>query len=217
MVNDPYRVLGVPSTATNQEIKKSYRNLARKYHPDANPGDKSSEQKMKEINAAYDQVTRYKHTIGNTGAGTSGSYRSNDPFAGYSGYGGFGGYQRSGTSYQRESAEMRSARNYINSRYYQDAIYVLNNIMDRNARWYYYSALAYAGLGDRIKAQQFAQRAVQMEPGNPDYFILLVSLQNRQQAYGQATRRYNSPFETFAKFFIGFLVLNLLARFLGVC
>ncbi len=215
MANDPYRVLGVSSTATDEEIKKSYRNLAKRYHPDANPGDKSSEQKMKEINAAYDQVTRNKHTIGSTTSGTNSSYRSSDPF---SGFGGFGSYQwQSNTSYQKESAEMRSARNYINSRYYQDAIYVLNNIMDRNARWYYYSALAYAGLGDRLKALQYAQKALQMDPGNPDYFILLARLQNQGQTYRRTTKQYRSPVETIAKLFFGLLLLNLLARFLGVC
>lgn len=49
-----YEVLGVEKTATSEEIKKAYRNLAFKYHPDRNQGDKAAEEKFKQINAAYD-------------------------------------------------------------------------------------------------------------------------------------------------------------------
>ena len=55
-MNDPYAVLGVSKNATEAEITKAYRALARKYHPDLNPGDKTAEAKMKEINAAYEQI-----------------------------------------------------------------------------------------------------------------------------------------------------------------
>ena len=51
---DYYSILGVPRDASEQDIKKAYRRLARKYHPDVNPGNKSAEAKFKEINAAYE-------------------------------------------------------------------------------------------------------------------------------------------------------------------
>ena len=53
MNTDFYHVLGVPRTASADEIKKAYRKLALKYHPDQNPGNKTAEDKFKEINAAY--------------------------------------------------------------------------------------------------------------------------------------------------------------------
>lgn len=54
VVRNPYEVLGVPSTATAAEIQSSYRKLAKKLHPDLNPGDKAAEEKFKEVAAAYD-------------------------------------------------------------------------------------------------------------------------------------------------------------------
>src|SRR5262247_233245 len=51
---DYYSTLGVAKTANAKEIKQAYRKLARKYHPDVNPGDKAAESKFKEINEAYE-------------------------------------------------------------------------------------------------------------------------------------------------------------------
>ena len=54
MVNDPYQILGVSRDASEDEIRQAYRRLAKKYHPDLNPGDAQAAQKMNEINEAYD-------------------------------------------------------------------------------------------------------------------------------------------------------------------
>jgi len=54
---DYYGVLGVPKGANEKDIKNAYRKLARKYHPDMNPGDKSSEEKFKELNEAYEVLS----------------------------------------------------------------------------------------------------------------------------------------------------------------
>lgn len=56
MADDPYRVLGVSPDATDAEIKRAYRKLARQHHPDRNPGDAAAEGRFKEIQAAYDQI-----------------------------------------------------------------------------------------------------------------------------------------------------------------
>lgn len=58
-MRDPYQVLGVPSTATDEEVKKAYRNLAKKYHPDNyhdDPLADLAQEKMKEINEAYEEI-----------------------------------------------------------------------------------------------------------------------------------------------------------------
>ncbi|HBA64449.1 MAG TPA: molecular chaperone DnaJ, partial [Lachnospiraceae bacterium] len=88
---DPYKVLGVDRNATDEEVKKAYRNLSRKYHPDANinnPNKDAAEQKFKEVQQAYEQIMKERTegpADGYGGYGTSG---------GFGGFGGFGGYQQ---------------------------------------------------------------------------------------------------------------------------
>ena len=66
MVADPYKVLGVAPTASEEEIKKAYRDLSKKYHPDLNPGDENAAKKMSDINAAYDQIQKATANAWNT-------------------------------------------------------------------------------------------------------------------------------------------------------
>ena len=54
---DYYATLGVSKTATDKEIKQAFRKLARKYHPDVNPGDKAAEARFKEINEAHEVLS----------------------------------------------------------------------------------------------------------------------------------------------------------------
>jgi molecular chaperone DnaJ len=213
-MTDPFQVLGVSRDASDEEIKKAYRALTKKYHPDRNPGDASAEQKMKEINAAYDQIKVFKETgvdpsqqqagagYGRQGAYQSGYQQNGYYYRGY-GAGGFGfdpfgfgeafrqqqqqQYRQSGPG-AGESNEMRAAYNYIAARHYQEALHVLSTIQQRTARWYYYSALANAGIGNKITALEHAKRAYQMEPDNYEYQSLLQQLQQggrQYQTYGQ--------------------------------
>ena len=89
-MNDPYKVLNVSPSASDEEVKKAYRDLARKYHPDNyhdNPLADLAQEKMKEINAAYEEVQKSRSNRGDRGAGSAASNGSYGQ-----GYGGYTGY-----------------------------------------------------------------------------------------------------------------------------
>lgn len=181
---DPYKILGVSRDATDEEIKKAYRTLSRKYHPDANinnPNKAQAEEMFKKVQQAYEQIMKERQY------GQSGSQGGYGGFGGFGGFGGYGQRQRS----DNDPIELQAAANYINSGSYQDALNVLNRMTERSARWYYLSALANANLGNQINALEHARRAVQMEPNNTQYKNLVNQLesggqwyQNRSDGYG---------------------------------
>ena len=126
---DPYSVLGVSRNATDEEIKKAYRKLSRKYHPDANinnPNKDQAEEKFKEVQQAYEQIMRERE-YGSSG-GSSGGYGG----YGYGGFGGFGGQQRQSTYEDEESVRRRAAANFVQSGHYQEAMNVLNSLSQKN-------------------------------------------------------------------------------------
>ncbi len=94
---DYYEILGVSRNATDKEIKQAYRRLARKHHPDVNPGDKSAEAKFKEINAAYEVLSESEKRKKYDQFGENWQYA--DQFAGWQG-GAFGDFARTGTTFE---------------------------------------------------------------------------------------------------------------------
>lgn len=169
MIDDPYKVLGVSPDASDEEIKRAYRRLAKKYHPDLNPGDEEAARKMQEVNTAYEQIKNPEK------AAPSGGY---DPFGGY--------YQRQSTG---DDQYQQAAAQYLRFGRYQEALNALQNASERNARWYYLSALANDGLGNSVMALEHIRRAVSMEPDNLQYLQVLQQIEQggvhyRQQAGG---------------------------------
>ena len=177
MVYDPYQVLGVSRGASDEEIKKAYRSLSRKYHPDANinnPNKAVAEEKFKQVQQAYDQIMKEKEMGASYGGSGYGSY------GGFGGFGdfGFGGYQqRQSTGGSEYENHLRAAANYIQSRHFKEALNVLNAMQSRNAQWYYYSAIANNGIGNNVMALDHAKKAVSMEPNNMQYRQLLQQLE----------------------------------------
>ncbi len=190
---DPYKVLGIAPGATDEEIKRAYRNLSRKYHPDANvnnPDRAQAEEKFKEVQMAYDQIMKQKQQGYSYGSGYGGG--------GAYGYGGFGygrtngayGNSGYGSSASGESVEMQAAANYIRNRCFKEALHVLDGISDRTARWYYYSAMAIAGRGNMETPRSHASRVVNMEPGKR-----------------QSTRSMQEPSRSNSRRFSGFALM----------
>ena len=187
MIDDPYKVLGVSPDASDEEIKRAYRQLAKKYHPDLNPGDAEAARKMQQVNAAYEQIKNPEKAYQNQRSGSSGGYGGGyDPFGGYGPFGGDRGQQ--GSSYVSAAAQ------YIGFGRYRVALNVLSQVPDRDARWYYLSALANDGLGNQVTALEHIRKAVSMDPGNSEYLAAL----NQIEQGGQAYRRQAGNFTGFS-------------------
>ena len=155
MFDDPYKVLGLTPDATDEQVKQAYRRLAKKYHPDMNPGDPHAAKMMNDINAAYDQIknppqqTTYQNAY--------------DPFHGW--------YHQQQEQTESGHSGVQAARHFIRFGSYQSAVNALQGVpaAERNAEWYYLSAVANANLGNRVTAEEHIRKAVELEPGNELY------------------------------------------------
>ena len=175
-MTDPYKVLGISPDATDEEVKKAYRTMAKKYHPDLNPGDKNAEQKMKEINEAYDRIKN-----------GSASQSSNQ---GYGNGGYYGGYEQANWQQRFDSTELNAAYNYVRARHFKEALHILSTVSNRNADWYYLSAVANMGMGNRVTALEHAKKAAQLDPANDEYVALADHLEYSGKNYRQQSVHY---------------------------
>lgn len=201
---NPYKVLGVSPNASDEEVKKAYRRLSRKYHPDANinnPNKNLAEEKFKEINIAYDQIVKEREegmawaNRGYSGdSAKSNFYENYGDFTNFGGYSGdFGGYKRKERQqgpYDEKNVRYQAAVNFINNGHFKEAVTVLETVIDRDSKWYYYSAAANMGLGNNVTAIEHAQQALYMEPGNREYIELVKRLENGSNFYGDMGRYY---------------------------
>lgn len=173
-MRDPYEVLGVSRNASQEEIKKAYRELSRKYHPDSyanNPLADLAEEKFKEVQEAYQQIMNGQAS---SGYGTDSSY---------SGYGNT--YQQNTYGQSGNGQMYTDVRNMLNARRYNDALNVLRPMGNRTAEWHYCYAVASLGIGNNSDAMEHALQAANMEPGNTEYASFLRHLQNQNSRYQQ--------------------------------
>lgn len=176
---DPYKVLGISSSASDAEVKEAYRKLAKKYHPDnyqETPLKDVANDKMKEINEAYDNIMKMRKNGGSgnysyqTGSSSSYSQRSSWANANY------------GTN-----SSFRDVRQMIYLRRIADAEAVLNGVAEENrtAEWYYLKGVVAVNRGWFDEATNYVTRACQMDPTNAEYRRGLNDLNNRRNGvYG---------------------------------
>jgi len=211
-MTDPYRVLGVSPTASEDEIKKAYRKLSRQYHPDSNMNKSEAEKKMaeerfKEVQTAYEDIIDGKvdprvYRGGSSSSYGPGSSRSNYDSTYRRQYS--TGRSSSGT-YDNSDVHLEAAANFIANGYLREARNILDNIepSTRNAKWYYYSAIVYARTDQRTQAIYHARAATSMEPSNSEYSVFYDYLtggsfmRNTQDGAASYTGWYNDRRNTY--------------------
>lgn len=207
-MKDPYQVLGVPQSATDEEIKTAYRNLARKYHPDkyrdSDLADLAGE-KMKEINEAYDEIKKQRAAGSGTGAGP-GSTGGYGPRPG--GQGAYTGYRTDRTYTSSELFGM--ARQLINAGRIAEAEQILSTIPEsqKSAEWYF--LMGWVALGRRhfVDAQQFFDHACGLDPENREYREAQMRLREQMQT-GNADNADANDGCSLCHLCTGLLCLNL--------
>lgn len=177
-MNDPYQVLGISESATDDEVKRAYRELARKYHPDNyhdNPLADLAQEKMKEINAAYEEINKRRSGGGRT---TGASYA--------------GGWQQSYGS-GGSSSVFQQVRAAIQMGDIARAEALLNNTGDHNAEWNFLKGVICYRRGWMDEAKRYYETACQMDPGNLEYRQAMSFMANGPRG---AYRPGGGPFGT---------------------
>ena len=160
---NPYEVLGVSEGADEETVKKAYRALVKKYHPDKyvnNPLADLASEKIKEINKAYDMIM-------------------NKTASGHGSYGGQGNY---GQQTYSGNATFENVRVLISQSRITEAMAMLEKL-PRTAEWYYLSGRARMQIGWYDQAISFFRTAVNMEPDNAEYADALRNIMNRNTTY----------------------------------
>lgn len=179
-MSDPYKVLGISPSATEDEIKTAYRALAKKYHPDnysESPLSDLASEKMKEVNEAYDEVMRQRKAQASGAQGGPAYGWGGNPGGGYNGY---------------ASSGFSDVRNMIRSNRIADAEQILNGVPSagRDAEWYFLKGTVLLSRGWMDDAYSNLQIACQRDPGNQEYRAALnqVEMQRNGNFGGYRTR-----------------------------
>ena len=179
MANDPYKVLGVDPRATDEEVKKAYRELARKYHPDNymnTPLADLAEEKMKEINEAYETIQKQRKAEEEA---RRRAYESDS--AGSAGGGAYG------------EERYREIRSYIAENNFYEAEVRLNSVppAERNAEWYYLKGVLFRARSWYFEAAKYFETATRMDPQNEEYRMAAESIREYTSGHGRREKRYD--------------------------
>ncbi len=177
-MRNPYEVLGIKEGASEEEIKRAYRELVKKYHPDQhhdNPLYDLAEDKLREINEAYEYLMK-----NNKGNSRSSRGRSNN----------WDNSWNPGNSSSSGNESFAQARMHIQNGNIGAAEELLNNSNNQSAEWYYLKGLVMLRKGWYDQARSHIQTAVNMDPSNFEYRNALNRLNTNTGAFrGQAFGR----------------------------
>ena len=183
MIKDPYAVLGLEPDASADDIKKAYRLMAKKYHPDLHPDDPEIQEKMNAVNEAYDMLTNPNKYAAKQAQESAQKESADVEIVS----------ERTPAANQAiprpvvmadDSEDIRQVVELLNANRFQDAIAVLTLVPStgRNARWYYLSALANHMMCNYAPAAELMHKAVQMDPSNDLYMQLFMQFQQAIQS-----------------------------------
>ena len=186
-MTDPYKVLGVSPSDSDEHIKSVYRDLARKYHPDAyvnNPLADLAAEKMKEINSAYDEIVEIRKKGGGNSYGQSSGY----------GYGQSSSY---GQTNSGRTSQFSDVRRMINQNRVIEAEEILDGVPDasRDAEWYFLKGSIFYKRGWTNEAYNYFRIAAQRDPSNAEYRTALTQLQWQRQQ-GNPGNTYSGGYNT---------------------
>ncbi|MDO4492632.1 MAG: J domain-containing protein [Clostridia bacterium] len=188
---NPYKVLGVPETATKEEIRAAYLKLVKKYHPDKytdNPLKELAGEKLKEINLAYDMLT--KNAQDGNGAYAGGNGAGGNAYGRSTGAYGNGYSRNTGSTYAGPNAEaFRTARAYIQRNDLNAARRILDGIDTHNAEWNFLYGVIYRREGWHEKARACITAAYREEPDNPEYRYAYRTMAGESNAYSRTYSR----------------------------
>lgn len=185
---NPYEVLGVKPGDDEETIKKAYRALVKKYHPDRyvnTPMADMATEKLKQINEAYDMLTNKKGDSQWGGHGGQSGYGGYGGYGGQSGYGGYGGARYS----NQYRVSFESVRMLLRMRRFAEAEAMLSQL-PQNAEWNYLTGLLYINRGWYDTGRDYIKKAVDMDPQNMEYRQTLNSFQQQGQSYRNIKMEY---------------------------